>query len=71
VLQLAVDYEARSIAFPAISTGIYGYPVEPAAAIAVSVAQAFLTQSHALEEVIFCCFSRTTLKVYEALLNPT
>jgi len=69
-LQLAVEHEARSIAFPAISTGIYGYPVASAAAIAVATAQAFVAQQPALQEILFCCFSDADLKVYASLLNP-
>ncbi len=68
-LQLAVDARARSIAFPAISTGVYGYPIEAAAAIAVESTRAFCAQQPALEKIIFCCFSERDLHIYEALLN--
>lgn len=68
-LQLAVDARARSIAFPAISTGVYGYPIEAAAAIAVESTRAFCAQQPALEKIIFCCFSEGDLHIYEALLN--
>jgi O-acetyl-ADP-ribose deacetylase (regulator of RNase III) len=69
-LALAVEHGAASIAFPGISTGVYGYPVEDAACIAVDTTQEFLVDTPgALEEVIFCCFSAADLGVYEALLG--
>lgn len=68
-LQLAVDSGARSIAYPAISTGVYGYPVEAAAAIAVDTTRTFCAQQNPIKEVIFCCFSERDLHIYEALLS--
>ena len=68
-LQLAVDAGARSIAFPAISTGVYGYPIEAATAIAVNAAWTFCAQQPLLEEIIFCCFSERDLRIYQALLS--
>ncbi len=68
-LRLAAEHDVSSIAFPAISTGIYGYPAEPAARIAVSACGAFLGESTtSVREVIFCCFSAADLAIYEALL---
>jgi O-acetyl-ADP-ribose deacetylase (regulator of RNase III) len=64
-LEVAAAAGARSIAFPAISTGVYGYPVEPAAKIAVETAR----KSTSVEEVTFCCFSAEDLAVYRALLE--
>src|ERR1700686_3774668 len=52
-LEVALEHGVRSIAFPAISCGIYGYPIEPAAEIAVRVVRAFAGQ---FEQVIFACF---------------
>lgn len=69
-LRLAVEVQAHSIVFPGISTGVYGYPVKPAAAIAVTTVQTFCTQNNALDEVIFCCFSARDLQIYDTLLNP-
>jgi O-acetyl-ADP-ribose deacetylase len=67
-LALAAERELQSIAFPAISTGVYGYPVERATQIAVATTRAFVA-SHALpSEFIFCCFSDGDLAVYEAAL---
>ena len=64
-LEVAAAAGARSIAFPAISTGVYGYPVEVAAKIAVETVK----KTGAMEEVIFCCFSAGDLQVYQALLQ--
>jgi len=67
-LEVAVAAGAHSIAFPSISTGIYGYPVHAASEVAVSTVKAFLTEGHRLERVVFCCFSAADLAVYEAAL---
>jgi O-acetyl-ADP-ribose deacetylase (regulator of RNase III) len=58
----------RSLAFPSISTGAYGYPFESAAAIAVATVRAAVQQFPQIEEVIFCCHSAPDLAVYQALL---
>ncbi len=68
-LELAVGKQLRSIAFPAISTGIYGYPIERAADVAVSTVQAALTDNATIEEVIFCCFTPGDLAVYATQLQ--
>jgi len=67
-LALADTHGLRTIAFPGISTGVYGYPVRAAAHIAVRTTHAFLAGATAVGEVTFCCFSRSDLAVYEALL---
>jgi O-acetyl-ADP-ribose deacetylase len=69
-LELAAGKGARSIAFPCISTGIYGYPLEPAAQLAITtVRRALALPTFAsIDEVIFCCFSAGDLAVYDALL---
>jgi O-acetyl-ADP-ribose deacetylase len=56
-MQLADEHALRSIAFPAISTGIYGFPLEPATRIAVSSVRAALAAGSTVEQVIFACFS--------------
>lgn len=66
-IEIAASNGVKSIAFPSISTGIYGYPIEQAARIAVETVQT-TPQSLILEEVIFCCFTLGDLKVYEHLL---
>lgn len=66
-LQLANAHRLASIAFPAISTGIFGYPADAAAAIAVATVRAEAAAT--LQEVIFCCFSATDLAIYRTLLD--
>ena len=66
-LALAFENGCKSIAFPCISTGVYGYPIEDAAAIAVRETEAFLA-THNIE-VVFCCFSEYDAKTYENLLE--
>ncbi|MCK2126723.1 O-acetyl-ADP-ribose deacetylase [Thauera aromatica] len=68
-VELAVAAGVRSLAFPAISTGIYGYPVEAAARIAVDTVRAATAAQDTVREVVFCCFSVADLRVYEALLG--
>lgn len=70
-LELAAAQELASVAFPSISTGVYGYPKEPAAAIAVAAVLSFLAAPTSLREVSFCCFSHGDLGIYEALLANT
>ena len=67
-LRLAVENGAKTIAFPNISTGVYGYPVEQAAKIAVSTVRKELEKYPGIEEVIFCCFSDRDKEMYEKLL---
>lgn len=68
-LTLASKHGLRSIALPSISTGIYGYPIELAAAVAVATSREYLAQPTSLAEVIFCCFSAGDLLVYEQVLT--
>ena len=68
-LQLALDRGLKSIAFPCISTGIYGYPAEAAARIAVSTVREFLGDHKFEAEITFCCFSERDLAIYEQLLG--
>lgn len=67
-LALARDHGLGSIAFPAISTGIYGYPLAPATAIAVREVPAWLATQPAPSRVVFCCFSAEVAAVYSAAL---
>lgn len=67
-LALAEEREISSIAFPAISTGIYGYPVAYAAKVAVSAVRSYTSATGFPREVIFCCFSPGDLKMYESEL---
>ena len=66
-LELACEHNVRSIAFPAISTGIYGFPAERAAHIAVDTVKAH-ADANGLEVVNFVCFDERTLGIYEQVL---
>ena len=66
-LALAVENGCKSVAFPPLSTGVYGYPIKEAAEIAVREAAAFL-KTHNDIEIVFVCFSRATTAIYESLL---
>jgi len=69
-LGLAAAKSLRSIAFPAISTGVYGYPAQAAAEIAVATVRELQAMpGSSLEIVHFCCFSARDLAIYEALLG--
>lgn len=67
-LAIAREKGIESIAFPCISTGIYGYPQRAAAAIAVATVREALPATPGLREVIFCCFCAGDLAVYRELL---
>jgi len=69
-LHLAAAHHIASIAFPSISTGVYGYPVELAAPLAVATVRTFgKAAATSLTEVIFCCFSAEHWHLYEQLLT--
>ncbi len=63
-LRIAEHTKLKSIAFPNISTGIYGFPKELAAGIAISTASAFLASASYLERLIFCIFDAENLQIY-------
>ncbi|MHB1143097.1 MAG: O-acetyl-ADP-ribose deacetylase [Sulfuricaulis sp.] len=65
-LELALQHDVRSIAFPGISTGVYGYPKDQAAKIAVTVMR---EHENKFDEIIACCFGEADRKIYEALLT--
>lgn len=69
-LEVAITQKLRSIAFPSISTGIYGYPIELAAVVAVSNVREIIADAP-IDDVVFCCFSATDLAVYDRLLVTT
>jgi len=68
-IKLAGEHGLATLAFPSISTGIYGYPIELAAEVAVSAVRAAVEDHPAVEEVIFCCFSAGDLRVYERVIQ--
>lgn len=68
-LELADVHDLRTIAFPCISTGVYGYPIEPASRIAIATVRAMVRQARTTGEVIFCCHSAGDLAIYERLLD--
>jgi O-acetyl-ADP-ribose deacetylase (regulator of RNase III) len=68
-LRLAKQHSLRSIAFPAISTGAYGYPLEEATRIAIREARTFERTDPALR-IVFCCFSKSDAETYRSYLEP-
>ena len=68
-LQLAEKHGIRSVAFPSISTGVYGYPIDRAARIALHEILTFLKTHPDMREVIMCCFSDRDYKVYQETLQ--
>ncbi len=65
-LNTALEHNLESISFPAISTGVYGYPPEKAVKVAVSETVKFLNANPDFKEVVFVCFDDHTYKLYEA-----
>ncbi len=68
-LKRAVEKEVKTVAFPAISTGVYRFPADRACRIAVETVCQFLQTDSSIEQVIFCCFSAETLGLYESALG--
>ena len=68
-LEIAAEHGLASIAFPAVSTGVYRFPADRAAQIAVGTARAFLAKHDALEQVIFCCFGEASVQAHRAALG--
>ena len=74
-LELAKEVEATTVAFPAISTGVYGYPLEAATRIALKTGRDWLNDEALPEKIVYCCFSESDRDVYEqvageVLSNP-
>ena len=68
-LSLAVAHGVRTIAFPAISCGVYGYPIPDAARIAVGTVADFLAGDETLTQVVFACFGQTVTEAFQAALT--
>jgi len=69
-LKLAVTHGLKTVAFPSISTGAYGYPVEEASRVAVGAVKDFLEKEDKLERVIFVLFSESNFEVYLKAVKP-
>jgi len=67
-IEVAAANGARTLAFPSISTGVYGYPVELAANVAVATVRSSVLEFPAIQKVLFCCFSASDLAIYQAIL---
>jgi O-acetyl-ADP-ribose deacetylase (regulator of RNase III) len=68
-MKLAVENGIKTIAFPAISTGVYRFPLERATKIAVTEVKMFLEKNESMEKVIFVCFNEETYLIYNKILN--
>jgi len=68
-LELAVQHGLKTIAFPAISTGVYGFPLERATRIAIWEVESFLARSPSLEKVVFVCFDQYAYGLYQKVLE--
>jgi len=70
-IEVAAAHGLLTLAFPSISTGVFGYPIEPAASVAVKTVRRAAQEFSALQEVVFCCFSASDLAVYTRYLRET
>ena len=70
-IQIALNKELESLAFPCISTGIYGYPKDKAAEIAVTICSEELGKNKSILKVIFCCFGKDNYDIYQSVLGDT
>ena len=67
-IEIAQAHALASVAFPSISTGVYGYPLEAATRIAIDTVRQAVARPASIQSVVFCCFSAGDLAVYDALL---
>lgn len=68
-LELAVKHGVSSVAFPNISTGVFGFPKQEAAKIAIDTVNSFLAEDQHIEKVLFICFDDENFKIYKDLLD--
>lgn len=68
-LQLMIKYKLRTIAFPSISTGAYGYPIEQACKIAIKTVYDFISKQKEIDKVYFVCFSQRDFDIYKQNLE--
>ncbi len=68
-LHIALQHQIKTISFPSISTGVYGYPVEKAARAALEAVKAFLEKNKGIDEVVFVLFDRNTYEAYSTALT--
>jgi len=70
-IEIASANGIRTLAFPSISTGVYGYPIELAADVAVATVRSTVAELATIEDIVFCCFSASDLAVYTGRLRPS
>lgn len=68
-LEVAVQHAVESIAFPSISTGAFGFPIDQAAPLAVATVRDFLAQDTSIRRVIFCCYSERDFQLYQRIVR--
>ena len=68
-LQIAIENNIETISFPNISTGVYNFPKDRAANIALSTVVDYLKPDHTIKDVIFVCFDKENFDIYDALVN--
>ena len=68
-IRVANELGCKSIAFPAISTGVYGYPIDEACAIAVKTVREEIEAGTELQEIVFCCFDESNFEAYKNVLG--
>ena len=68
-MRIAIEHQLKSIAFPNISTGIYGYPKDRAAMIAIRVIKEISAVAEDVAEIIFCCFDEDNFRLYQSHLS--
>ena len=68
-LEIASSNQLSTVAFPSISTGIFGYPIELAAPVAISTVRATMAVLPSIKEVQFCCYSEKDLAVYQGAIS--